>query len=243
MQIQNNVFIVTGGASGLGAATARTIVEAGGKVVLADVQQEAGTALAAELSAYGPGKVVAVTGDIRKQDDVAALVSKVEGTLGPIAILVNCAGGDIAARGGKPKPNDALNISLEDAHAVMDRNFFGTVLMCRPDHFAVVYRINPWMDPARPTDTALAVRQWEQLRSVYGSLGYDVELIDPLPGLPDMVYAANGGFVLGNVAYGAKFAHPQRRAEGPGAQALGQVFARPWLEGGRVVSEGSQSAR
>jgi NAD(P)-dependent dehydrogenase (short-subunit alcohol dehydrogenase family) len=49
MQIQNNVFIVTGGASGLGAATARMIVEAGGKVVLADVQAEAGAALAAEL--------------------------------------------------------------------------------------------------------------------------------------------------------------------------------------------------
>ncbi|MDN4613703.1 N-dimethylarginine dimethylaminohydrolase [Leifsonia sp. F6_8S_P_1B] len=90
-----------------------------------------------------------------------------------------------------------------------------TVLMCRPEHFAVVYRINPWMDPARPTDTALAVRQWEQLRGVYLDLGFDVELIDPLPGLPDMVYAANGGFVLGNVAYGASFVHPQRRAEGP----------------------------
>ena len=49
MQIQNNVFIVTGGASGLGAATARMIVQAGGKVVLADVQADAGTALAGEL--------------------------------------------------------------------------------------------------------------------------------------------------------------------------------------------------
>ena len=51
--------------------------------------------------------------------------------MGPISILVNCAGGDIAAKGGKPNPNDALNISLEDAHAVMNRNFFGTMLMCR----------------------------------------------------------------------------------------------------------------
>ena len=50
MQIQNNVFIITGGASGLGAATARMITEAGGKVVLADVQAEAGAALAAELN-------------------------------------------------------------------------------------------------------------------------------------------------------------------------------------------------
>ena len=49
MQIQNNVFIVTGGASGLGAATARMLVAAGGKVVLADVQVEAGETLAKEL--------------------------------------------------------------------------------------------------------------------------------------------------------------------------------------------------
>ena len=49
MQIENNVFIVSGGASGLGAATARMLVAAGGKVVLADVQAEAGQALAAEL--------------------------------------------------------------------------------------------------------------------------------------------------------------------------------------------------
>ena len=49
MQIQDNVFIITGGASGLGAASARMISAAGGKVVLADVQVEAGTALAAEL--------------------------------------------------------------------------------------------------------------------------------------------------------------------------------------------------
>ena len=55
MQIQDNVFLITGGASGLGAATARMLVEAGGKVVLADVQAEAGQALAAELDGVGLG--------------------------------------------------------------------------------------------------------------------------------------------------------------------------------------------
>jgi 3-oxoacyl-[acyl-carrier protein] reductase len=87
--------------------------------------------LAQELSARGGAKVVSVTGDITKPEDVTALVAKIEAALGPISILVNCAGGDIAAKGGKPNPNDALNISLEDAHAVMNRNFFGTMLMCR----------------------------------------------------------------------------------------------------------------
>jgi N-dimethylarginine dimethylaminohydrolase len=90
-----------------------------------------------------------------------------------------------------------------------------TILMCRPDFFTVVYRINPWMDPALPTDTSLAVQQWEQLYSTYVDLGFDVRLIDPIDGLPDMVYAANGGFVLDGIAYGASFTYPQRQPEGP----------------------------
>lgn len=90
-----------------------------------------------------------------------------------------------------------------------------TVLMCRPDFFTVVYRINPWMDPALPTDTSLAVRQWETLYTTYLDLGFDVQLIDPIDGLPDMVYAANGGFVIDNIAYGASFTHPERQPEGP----------------------------
>jgi N-dimethylarginine dimethylaminohydrolase len=90
-----------------------------------------------------------------------------------------------------------------------------TVLMCRPEHFTVAYRINPWMHPEDPTDTSLAVRQWDELYRTYLGLGYEVELIDPIPGLPDMVYAANGGFVLDNIAYGASFTYPQRQPEGP----------------------------
>lgn len=90
-----------------------------------------------------------------------------------------------------------------------------TVLMCRPDYFTVSYQINPWMDPARPTDTALALRQWQTLYQTYLDLGFDVELVDPIDGLPDMVYAANGGFVLDGIAYGAKFTYPERQPEGP----------------------------
>jgi N-dimethylarginine dimethylaminohydrolase len=90
-----------------------------------------------------------------------------------------------------------------------------SVLMCRPEYFSVVYRINPWMDPHLPTDTALAVRQWETLYQTYIDLGFDVQLVDPINGLPDMVYAANGGFVLDGIAYGASFTHPERQAEGP----------------------------
>ncbi len=90
-----------------------------------------------------------------------------------------------------------------------------TVLMCRPDYFTVSYRINPWMHPEAPTDTRRAIEQWEVLYATYLDLGFEVQLIDPVPGLPDMVYAANGGFVLDNIAYGASFMHPERQPEGP----------------------------
>ncbi|MET3769148.1 N-dimethylarginine dimethylaminohydrolase [Marisediminicola sp. UYEF4] len=90
-----------------------------------------------------------------------------------------------------------------------------TVLMCKPEFFTVVYRINPWMDPALPTDTSLAVRQWQSLYDTYIGLGFDVHLIDPIDGLPDMVYAANGGFVIDNIAYGASFTYLERQPEGP----------------------------
>ena len=66
-------------------------------------------------------------------------------------------------------------------------------LMCRPTYFAVDYAINPWMDPTAPVDADLAIRQWERLRQTYLDLGHTVEVIDPVPGLPDMVFAANGG--------------------------------------------------
>ena len=90
-----------------------------------------------------------------------------------------------------------------------------TVLMCRPEHFTVSYRINPWMHPEDPTDTSLAMQQWSVLYATYVDLGFTVQLIDPLPGLPDMVYAANCGFVLDGIAYGARFHYPERQPEGP----------------------------
>ncbi|MFI0354772.1 dimethylargininase [Actinomadura sp. 9N407] len=86
-------------------------------------------------------------------------------------------------------------------------------LMCRPEHFAVTYAINPWMDPETGADAALAVEQWEALRAAYITLGHEVSLIDPIEGLPDMVFAANGALVVGGRVYGARFAYPERAAE------------------------------
>lgn len=133
------VALVTGSGRGLGRVIAENLLAGGAAVALHDRNEDAPaqygespslTALADEFSKRG-GKSVAVTGDIGEEADVAAMIKKTQDALGPISILVNCAGGDIGAKGGKPKPNGALDISLEDAMAVMNRNFWGTMLMCR----------------------------------------------------------------------------------------------------------------
>ncbi len=88
-------------------------------------------------------------------------------------------------------------------------------LMCRPTYFTVSYEINPWMDRHTPVDTALAVAQWERLRDTFRDLGHTVETIDPVPGLPDMVYAANGATVVDGLVYSARFTHLRAGPEGP----------------------------
>lgn len=85
--------------------------------------------------------------------------------------------------------------------------------MTPPAFFAVEYAINPWMDIATPVDVGLAQSQWEALRATYLRLGHQVEVIEPVPGLPDMVYAANGGFIARDVAVVAKFRFAQRAGE------------------------------
>jgi N-dimethylarginine dimethylaminohydrolase len=95
-------------------------------------------------------------------------------------------------------------------------------LMCRPEHYTVSYEINPWMDVTRHTDRDLALQQWETLYRTYLDWGHTVDLIDPLPGLPDMVYAANGATVVDGVVYSARFRYDERGPEGP---AYEQWFA------------------
>jgi N-dimethylarginine dimethylaminohydrolase len=89
-----------------------------------------------------------------------------------------------------------------------------TYLMCAPDYFTVKYAINPWMNPNGPVDLALARRQWEQLRQAYMGLGHTVRTLDAQPGLPDMVFAANGATVIGGKVLGANFKYEERRPEG-----------------------------
>jgi N-dimethylarginine dimethylaminohydrolase len=89
-----------------------------------------------------------------------------------------------------------------------------TYLMCPPDYFRVEYAINPWMNPGQPLDADLAVRQWQRLRETYSRLGHVVRTIDPLPSLPDMVFAANGATVIDGKVLGARFRYSERAPEG-----------------------------
>src|ERR1700733_7447914 len=86
-------------------------------------------------------------------------------------------------------------------------------LMCPPEYFTVSYAINPWMRLDSPVDPGLAMRQWSALRAVYESLGHSVSTIEPHPGLPDMVFAANGATVVDGTVLGVRFRHQERAGE------------------------------
>jgi NAD(P)-dependent dehydrogenase (short-subunit alcohol dehydrogenase family) len=120
MQIKDSVFIITGGASGLGAATARMLAENGGKVVLADVQVEAGQQLAAEL------KGAFVRCDVCSEEDGNAVVAAAL-ALGTLRGLINCAGVAPAIKTlGKDGPHP-----LEVFQRTININLVGTFNMAR----------------------------------------------------------------------------------------------------------------
>ena len=121
MQIKNSVFLVTGGASGLGAATARMAAENGAKVVIADLQAEAGEELARELG----GRFVKMRR--RPEADGKAAVALGVKEFGGLHVLVNCAGIALAERTvGK----DAPHVSAASTK-VLKVNLVGTFNMIR----------------------------------------------------------------------------------------------------------------
>lgn len=111
-------------------------------------------------------------------------------------------------------------------------------LMCRPTHFRVAYAINPWMRPDVPVDGERALAQWEALRRAYLDLGHEVDLVEPRPDLPDMVYAANGATVVDGIVYGARFRHPQRAPEAAAHRAWFRAAGFPRVHVPRFVNEG-----
>ncbi len=120
MEIKNKVFIVTGGASGLGAGTARMLVAEGAKVVLADVQDELGQKLAAEL-----GQTY-VHCDVTQESDGQAAVDAAT-ALGSLFGVINCAGIAPASRTvGRNGPH-----ALDQFQKVVMINLVGTFNMTR----------------------------------------------------------------------------------------------------------------
>lgn len=122
MQIENNVFVVTGGASGLGAATVRLLASQGARVVIADVTTEKGQALAAELGAAARF----IKCDVTSEDDGKATVAAAL-DLGTVRGLVNCAG---VAPGEKTVGKDGPH-RLESFARTININLVGTFNMIR----------------------------------------------------------------------------------------------------------------
>ena len=122
MDVKGQSVVITGGASGLGAGTARLFVESGAKVAVFDRNQEL-----AEETANSLG-CLAVQCDVADEASVAAALDKVTAVNGTPRIFINCAGidivGRIATRGGGPQPLEALS----DQIAV---NLTGTFNLCR----------------------------------------------------------------------------------------------------------------
>jgi NAD(P)-dependent dehydrogenase (short-subunit alcohol dehydrogenase family) len=123
MQIKDKVFLVTGGGSGLGAATATALVEVGAKVVLADVNREAGEKLATQLG----GNALFVETDVTGEASAAKAINTAVTKFGALHGLVNCAGVAPAEKVvGKEGPH-----KLESFTKVININLIGTFNMLR----------------------------------------------------------------------------------------------------------------
>lgn len=91
----------------------------------------------------------------------------------------------------------------------------GRFLMCAPDHFEVAYVINPWMaGQVAHGHNPLATQQWQALADQLSAVA-TVERLPAAPGVPDMVFTANAGLVLGQTFVLSRFRHPQRQPEEP----------------------------
>jgi NAD(P)-dependent dehydrogenase (short-subunit alcohol dehydrogenase family) len=138
-ELSGKVAFVTGSGRGLGRTMAERLAELGADVAIHDLDQAAPSkygeaenldAVAREIAGYGV-RTAAVTGNIGDAAAVARMKHEIETRLGPVDILVNCAGGDIGAQGGKPLPNNALDIPLEDIRALVNNNLVGTLVVCQ----------------------------------------------------------------------------------------------------------------
>jgi NAD(P)-dependent dehydrogenase (short-subunit alcohol dehydrogenase family) len=138
--LDGQVALVTGAGRGLGRAFAERLAALGCNVAVHGMREtgpsEYGGAQTLTGVAHDIGETHGVRthkllGDLTKPDDIDRVVTETASRLGPIDILVHNAGGDIAAAGGKPAPNDAVLIKTEDVRAVIDRNLLSTIFVCQ----------------------------------------------------------------------------------------------------------------
>jgi 3-oxoacyl-[acyl-carrier protein] reductase len=138
--LTGKVALITGAGRGLGRAFAERLASLGADIAIHGMRENGpaeygeGTTLTAVAEAVARDhgvRAISVLGDLTRGGDIDRVVSTASQKLGPIGILVHNAGGDIAAAGGKPDPNDAVNIREEDVRAVLDRNLLSTILTCQ----------------------------------------------------------------------------------------------------------------
>jgi 3-oxoacyl-[acyl-carrier protein] reductase len=138
--LKGQVALVTGAGRGLGRAFAETLAAMGAAIAVHGMREHGpaeygeGTTLTATAEAIGREhgvRTLRVLGDLTRMDEVERVVAEAERVLGPIDILVHNAGGDIAAAGGKPDPNDCVFIKEVDVRAVIDRNLLSTIFVCQ----------------------------------------------------------------------------------------------------------------
>ena len=138
--LTGKIALVTGAGRGLGRAFAERLASLGADIAIHGMRENGpaeygeGTTLTAVAEAVAADhgvRTIRVLGDLTKGEDIERIVETTSRSLGPIDILVHNAGGDIAAAGGKPDPNDAVGIREEDVRAVLDRNLLATILTCQ----------------------------------------------------------------------------------------------------------------
>ena len=89
------------------------------------------------------------------------------------------------------------------------------ILMCPPDYFGIEYEINPWMNMQQGTNPQPVRRQWQRLYQTLCDLGAAIDLLEPIPGLPDLVFTANAGLVFHDMFLPARFRFGVRQGESP----------------------------
>ncbi|HHY51137.1 MAG TPA: SDR family oxidoreductase [Alphaproteobacteria bacterium] len=136
-ELEGKIAFVTGSGRGLGSVMARRLAEQGAHVAVHDLTWESPARFGEfadlgevrqHIEALGV-KSVAVTGNIGDREAVGRMKAEIESKLGPVELLVNCAGGDIGASGNKPEPNNMLGIPYEDIITLVNNNLIGTMLV------------------------------------------------------------------------------------------------------------------